>query len=345
MPNSPHSSQKEAESHQLVSTESPERSDDGQISNPPPHDGHPDFTNVTVARIPRPDQIHEGESYEDCLERLRLEREIHYKEVTRLRNDQDWLRIMRDIDMLCAVLPAHRNAKCDFVLATLYGKAIELYKGTITDGKRSIHLREAYDTYSKNPQHQVELPYASEIATIENQRGHRTLSELWKSYFLNSRGKQQRHHAVRFSPNYKVQPSVEHARKRFAELEEMELEKQKEFGMRIRLEIIMIWNDIEAERVTLMHTPPLDTLKKEFNDLSGQLINLYAINGIPPQSIVLTPGKYAKRPRISELGSLIESMKKEFMDSSTMPNVEDRVRGFLVTFMFPVPPPPRVDLP
>jgi len=348
MPNSPHSSQNQVGNHQLISTESPERSDDGQISNPPSYHSHPDFTSDTVVRIPRPDLIHEGESNEDCFERLRLEREIYYEDVTRLRNDQDWLVIKGDLDMFCAVLPALRNAKCDYEIAVWLKKGIEWYKVVLGDEeKRDRHLREAYDAYSANPNHQIELPYTNEVATFENQRGHRAFGELSRVNAFNSSVKQRIRNTKRFSPVRKVQPSVEHARQRLAELKEMDLEKHKEFGMRTRLEIMMIKNDIRAEQANFQPPSPdqVNRLRNEFKDLTGQLAGLYVGMGIPRQSIVSPAGERVKRPRASELRSLFVKMRKEFTDSGTMPAVEDRVQKFLVDFMFPAPPPPRVYLP
>ena len=230
-------------------------------------------------------------------------------------------------------------------------EAIWWYKRTLGDKEKCRkHLREAYDAYAASPHHQVELPYTNEIATLENQRGHRAFNELPRVNAIILGAKDlicnTRQFTRQISSYYeRDQPSVKHARKLLAELEKMNLEKRVELSDKMRLETVMIRNDIKTERERFPFIPSfhsIDKLKNELKGLTRQLTKLYIGMKIPRKSIVLSPGKYVKRPRITELRRIFDKMHKEFMGTDTMPDAEERVHRFLVEFMFPMPPPRRV---
>jgi len=374
MHNSPHGDQRAAENNQLVSTDSPEGNYDQQNVNIPPYNAEPDLDHDNVTYLarpddqqnanvspnnaqsdfddtwlmynPRPDEIHRGESREDCVERIRLQSLIHPLHVALKSANQGWVIAKELLDTFSALLPAYRNEKCDYVLAVLYQEAIAWYKDILNNGEKRVrHLREVFGTYIANPHHQIQLPYMFEIAKIEYQRGHRTFSELLRANMFNSSIRQRVRSTKATFPWYQTFRTVEHARKRLAELEEMNVEKQDSFVYQVLVTLVGIEEDVNAERGKFGILPPLNALKKKYDDLTEQLRRQYIFTGIPHWKIEIPSDENVQRPRISELRSLIKNMHKEVTDSGTIPDVEEPVHSFVVAFMAPASPPPRVPTP
>ena len=375
MHNSPHGDQRAAENNQLVSTDSPEGNYDQQNVNIPPYNAEPDLDHDNVTSLarpddqlnanvspnnalsdfddtwlvynPRPDQIHRGESREDCVERIRLQHLFHPLRVNLMLATQAWTIIKGLLDTFYALLPAYRNEKCDYMLAVLYEKAIAWYKDILNNSEKlDRHLREVFGTYSASPHHQIQLPYMFEIAKIEYQRGHRTFSELSRVNMFNSSIRQWVRGLRSTFPWYQTFRTVENARERLAELEEMNVEKQDSFFYQVLVTLTGIEEDVNAERGKFgLLSTPLNALKKEYDDLTEQLRQQYISTGIPHWKIEIPSDENVQRPRISELRSLIENMHKEVTDLDRTPNTKSRIYGFIIAFMAPMSPPPRLPIP
>ena len=257
---------------------------------------------------------------------------------------QAWTIIKELLDTFCALLPAYRNEKCDYVLAVLYQEAIAWYKEILNNSEKlDRHLCEAFDAFS-NSHHPIRLPYMFEIAKIEYQRGHRTFSELWRANTFTSGMKQRIRAAEWLSPWYKVFRTVEQARQQLAEFERMNLDKQYAFLYRVVIELAKIDEDVNAERNKFGPlSTPLKALKKEYDDLTWQLRQQYISRGIA-WNIEIPSDEHVQRRRISELRSLIENMHKKVKDSGTIPNVEEPIHSFVAAFMAPMSPPPTLPI-
>jgi len=373
MHNSPHGDQRAAENNQLVSTDSPEGNYDQQNVNIPPYNAEPDLDHDNVTSLarpddqqnanvspnnaqsdfddtwlvynPRPDQIHRGESREDCVERIRLQHLFHPLRVNFMWSKQAWIIIKGVLDKFYALLPAYRNEKCDHVLAVLYEKAIAWYKGILNNSEKlDRHLCEAFDAFS-NSHHPIRPPYMFEIAKIEYQRGHRTFSELWRANTFTSGMKQRIRETQWTTPWYKVFRTVEQARKQLEEFERMNLDKQYAFLYRVVVELAKIDEDVNAERNKFGPlSTPLNVLKKEYDDLTEQLRQRY-ISRVIAWNIEIPSDEHVQRLYISELRSMIENMREKVTESGTIPDVEEPIHSFVVAFMAPASPPPRLPIP
>ena len=147
------------------------------------------------------------------------------------------------------------------------------------------------------------------------------------------------------TPWYKVFRTVEQARKQLEEFERMNLDKQYAFLYRVVIELAKIDEDVNAERNKFGPlSTPLKALKKEYDDLTWQLRQQYISRGIA-WNIEIPSDEHVQRLYISELRSMIENMRQKVTESGTIPDVEEPIHSFVVAFMAPASPPPRLPIP